>query len=140
MPQGREANDTVIVPREPTQDMIDAAHNAPREGHPETAVATFREIYKAMLAAAPEQPPAAQDKADAARQRVAITRHRGECETNESAREVCEGIYAQRTDEVLGLVEALGAIRTLFGGRSEQAKAVTKIIDDAIKEHAAWTR
>lgn len=67
-------------------------------------------------------------------------RHSGECETDEYARTVCEGMYVKRTDELLGLVEALRAIRALAGGYGEQAKAITKLVDDAIKEHAAWTR
>ena len=46
--------------------------------------------------------------------------------------------YAERTDEVLGLVEALDAIRALCAGHDEQSKAITKIADDAIAEHAAW--
>lgn len=67
--------------------------------------------------------------------------HDGEdCKNDSSAASVCEGMYAERTDEVLGLVEALQAIRTLAGGHGEQAKAITKIVDDAIEEHAAWTR
>lgn len=84
--------------------------------------------------------PSAQDKADAGRQRVALKQHGGECATDESARDVCEGMYGERTDEVLGLVEALLAIKTLCGGYAEQEKRITKIIDDAIEEHAAWTR
>lgn len=77
-----------------------------------------------------------------ARARIARRgKHDGEhCATDESAASVCDGMYGERTDEVLGLVEALDAIRALAGGHGEQAKAISKIIDDAIEEHAAWTQ
>lgn len=54
--------------------------------------------------------------------------------------EMCDDIYIERTDEVLGLVEALDAINTLCGGHDEQSRAVQKIVADAIKEHAKWTQ
>jgi hypothetical protein len=65
--------------------------------------------------------------------------HGKEC-ADEDARDVCEDVYADRTNEVLGLVEALHAIAGLCAGHSEQSKAITKIIEDSIEEHAAWTR
>lgn len=68
-------------------------------------------------------------------------KHDGEhCATDENAASVCEGMYGDRTNEVLGLVEALLAIRALHGGHTKQSRAVTEIIDAAIEEHAAWTR
>lgn len=54
--------------------------------------------------------------------------------------EMCDDIYSQRSGEVLGLVEALDAIATLCGGHDEQSRAVQKIVEDAIGEHAKWTR
>lgn len=54
--------------------------------------------------------------------------------------EMCDDIYSERSGEVLGLVEALDAIKTLCGGHDEQSRAVQKIVDDAIQEHARWTQ
>lgn len=66
--------------------------------------------------------------------------HDGEyCKDDEDGQSVCEGTYGQRTDEVLGLVEALQAISALCAGYDDQSQAITKIINDAISEHAAWT-
>jgi hypothetical protein len=45
----------VMVPREPTDAMIQAGLNAPAYGHPETATPKLCDIYKAMLLAAPHQ-------------------------------------------------------------------------------------
>lgn len=61
--------------------------------------------------------------------------HVGECKDDPHARQVCDGIYADRVDDVLELCEALMAIRTLCGGHSEQSKAITEIVDKAIEEH-----
>jgi hypothetical protein len=107
------ANDQTIVrvPAEPTAEMLNAGYQ-----HTGSAIDT----YKAMIAARP--------------------RHDNECADDPYARSVCEGMYAERTDELLGLVEALLAIRALVGGHNKQSRAVTKIVDDAIEEHAAWTR
>lgn len=44
----------VVVPREPTDMQLAAAHDAPLHGHPETASQKYSEIYQAMLAAAPK--------------------------------------------------------------------------------------
>jgi hypothetical protein len=63
MNQEGGANDTAIVPREPTQRMESQFFAA----YDETK--RFSDGYAAMLANLPEQPPAAQDKADAARWR-----------------------------------------------------------------------
>jgi hypothetical protein len=43
----------VMVPREPTDVMIQAGLNAPAYGHPETATPKLCDIYKVMLSAAP---------------------------------------------------------------------------------------
>lgn len=43
----------VRVPVEPTETMIEAAFSAPMRGHPETAVQSYYDIWRAMLAAAP---------------------------------------------------------------------------------------
>ena len=59
---------------------------------------------------------------------------------DEHKRAVCEGMYIERTDELLGLVEALQAIIGLCGGHDEQSKAITKIAEDAIAEYAWWTQ
>jgi hypothetical protein len=69
-----------------------------------------------------------------------IGQHKGECETDALSRDVCEGMYADRTDEVLGLVEALDAILALCAGHDEQSKAISKICNDAIMEYALWTQ
>ena len=44
-----------LVPMDPTKEMFDAAFDAPCIGHPETSGQSYDSIYKAMLAAAPEQ-------------------------------------------------------------------------------------
>ena len=44
----------VLVPAEPTGEMLRAALRAPCNGHPETGCQSHRGIYRAMLAAAPE--------------------------------------------------------------------------------------
>ncbi len=63
------------------------------------------------------------------------------CEVgDELDRSVCEGIYTDRTDELLGLVEALRAIIGLCGGADEHSQQITKIAEDAIREHASWTK
>jgi hypothetical protein len=73
------ANDTVLAPCEPTTQMIDAAvrcfndEQCGNRGDARTCSecrSELTDLYAAMLAAAPEQPPASQDKADAARWRA----------------------------------------------------------------------
>lgn len=58
-------------------------------------------------------------------------KHVGECAHDESARQVCEGIYRDRVDDNLKLCEALRAVYTLVG----QNKEVAKIVHDAIRDH-----
>lgn len=43
-----------LVPAEPTGEMLRAALRAPCSGHPETGGQSYRGIYRAMIAAAPE--------------------------------------------------------------------------------------
>lgn len=62
------------------------------------------------------------------------------CSDDAISQSVCEGLYQDRTDECLGLVSALKAVIGLCGGHDEQAKAITKICEDAITEYASWTR
>jgi hypothetical protein len=53
------------------------------------------------------------------------------CATDEMAREVCEGLYWDRTRDNLALCEALRAVYALAG----QDKQIAKIIQDALREH-----
>lgn len=57
--------------------------------------------------------------------------HDGECKTNPAARQVCDAMYAEKCDAVLGLVEALYAVKALAG----EDRQIAKIVDDAIAEH-----
>lgn len=57
--------------------------------------------------------------------------HNAECQADSSARDVCEGMYAEKCDDVIGLCEALRAVLALAGESAE----VRKIVDDAIAEH-----
>lgn len=43
-----------LVPIVPTDAMRQAAHRAPLSGHPETGGQSYKAIYQAMIAAAPE--------------------------------------------------------------------------------------
>ncbi len=57
--------------------------------------------------------------------------HRGECATDESARDVCEDIYADRTKDVMELSDALRAVYALAGESPE----IAVIVNKAIEEH-----
>ena len=59
-----ETESHCVVPREPTQKMIQAAIDAPFSGHPETGGPLIPDMYVAMLAAAPAAPPIAEKSAD----------------------------------------------------------------------------
>jgi hypothetical protein len=59
------------------------------------------------------------------------TQHSGECEHDEYARDVCEGMYAEKCDDVIGLCGALRAVLALAG----QNKEVRRVIEEAIAEH-----
>lgn len=63
--------------------------------------------------------------------RKAQFRHVGECATDETARQVCEGIYADRVNDNLALCEALRAVYALTG----ENKEIKKIVHDAIRQH-----
>lgn len=60
-----------------------------------------------------------------------VVKHVGECAIDESARQVCEGIYQDRVDDNLALCEALRAVYALCGENDE----VGKIVHDAIRDH-----
>lgn len=106
-----------MVPREPTEAMIKATWPL------DMNTFTVDNIWQAMYDAAPAAPTRKHD-----------------CSDDAISQGVCEGLYQDRTDECLGLVEALQAVIGLCGGYDEQMKAITKICQDAITEHAAWTR
>lgn len=57
--------------------------------------------------------------------------HSGECEHDGFARDVCEGMYAEKCDDVIGLCEALRAVLALAG----ENKEVARIVEAAIQEH-----
>lgn len=57
--------------------------------------------------------------------------HKGECERDHYSRSVCEAMYQEKCDDVIGLCEALRAVLALAG----QNKEVRRVIEDAIKEH-----
>lgn len=57
--------------------------------------------------------------------------HGGECERDRYARDVCEGMYAEKCDDVIGLCEALRAVLALAGEDAE----VRRVIEEAIAEH-----
>ena len=59
--------------------------------------------------------------------------HSGECLTDQASRDVCDGMYVDKCDDVLGLCEALRAVLALAG----EDPQVRKIVDDAIAEHGA---
>ena len=58
-------------------------------------------------------------------------RHSGECEHDRYSRTVCEGMYAEKCDDVIGLCEALRAVLALAG----ENKEVRGIVEKAIAEH-----
>lgn len=58
-------------------------------------------------------------------------KHVGECEHDQSARDVCEAIYAERCDDNLALCEALRAVLALVG----EDPQIQKIVNDAISQH-----
>lgn len=57
--------------------------------------------------------------------------HGATCRADHSARDVCEGMYAEKCDDVIGLCEALRAVLALAGESAE----IRQIVDDAIAEH-----
>lgn len=57
--------------------------------------------------------------------------HSGECETDEHSRAVCEALYAENCDDVIGLCEALRAVLSLAG----ESKEIRRVIEGAISEY-----
>jgi hypothetical protein len=58
-------------------------------------------------------------------------KHVGECAHDAFARQVCDGVYAERVEDNLALCEALRAVYTLCG----ENKDVKKLVHDSIQEH-----
>ena len=58
-------------------------------------------------------------------------RHCGECEHDTYARDVCEGMWQEKCDDVIGLCGALRAVLALTGENRE----VRAIVEKAIDEH-----
>jgi hypothetical protein len=57
--------------------------------------------------------------------------HNGDCVTDPHARAVCEGMYIEKCDDVLSLVDALNAVYSLAGESAE----VARITQAAIRKH-----
>lgn len=57
--------------------------------------------------------------------------HNAECHSDQYAKDVCVGMYAEKCDDVIGLCEALRAVLSLVG----EDKQVRKIVDEAIRAH-----
>ena len=57
--------------------------------------------------------------------------HTGDCAHDSYSRDVCEGMYQEKCDDVIGLCEALRAVLALAG----QDKQIRAIVDKAIREH-----
>jgi hypothetical protein len=61
----------------------------------------------------------------------AAIKHVGQCATDPIAEQVCNAIYQERTDDNLGLCEALRAIYALCG----EDEQIVKIINDALQDY-----
>lgn len=59
-------------------------------------------------------------------------KHTGECEHDTYSRDVCEGMYAEKCDDVIGLCEALRSVLALAGENRE----VRAIVERVISEHS----
>ena len=57
-------------------------------------------------------------------------KHIGECAKDEVAKDVCEGMYADKCDDVLKLHEALRAIYSLVGENKEVAKICSETTNE----------
>lgn len=57
--------------------------------------------------------------------------HSGECESDSYARDVCEGMWQEKCDDVIGLCEALRAVLALAGENRE----VRAIVEKALADH-----
>lgn len=62
---------------------------------------------------------------------AATLKHGGTCRRDPLASAVCEGMYVDRVDDILGLVEALRAVYGLAGENPE----VKRIVHEAIAQH-----
>lgn len=58
-------------------------------------------------------------------------KHGAECEADRFAKDVCEAMYVEKCDDVIGLCEALRAVLAIAG----QDKNVRAIVEQAISEH-----
>lgn len=58
-------------------------------------------------------------------------KHGAECEADPYAKDVCEGMYAEKCDDVIGLCDALRAVLAIAG----EDPNVRTIVEDAINEH-----
>ena len=56
-------------------------------------------------------------------------KHVGECATDETSRQVCEGIYSDHVNDNLALCEALRAVYALAGGDKKIAKVVHDVLN-----------
>ena len=57
--------------------------------------------------------------------------HSGECEHDTYSRDVCEGMWQEKCDDVIGLCDALRAVLALAG----ENKEVRAIVEKAIADH-----
>jgi hypothetical protein len=57
--------------------------------------------------------------------------HDDECTNDQYARSVCEGMWADKCDDVIALVEALRAVYALAG----ESREVKRIVHEAITKH-----
>lgn len=97
----------VLVPVEPTEEMLKAAFNAPSTNHPETSGQSYPSIYAAMLAAAPTPPAALDQQAvrDAALEKAALA-----CES------VARPYQAAGVSVALECADAIRALKSTNGG------------------------
>lgn len=58
-------------------------------------------------------------------------KHGAECESDRYAKDVCEGTYIEKCDDVIGLCAALRAVLAIAG----EDKNVRAIVEQAISEH-----
>jgi hypothetical protein len=70
-------------------------------------------------------------RADLSPARVEGRRHVGECSSDSYARDVCDGMYADKCDEVNDLCEVLKAVLSLAGESAE----IRSIIEEALKNY-----
>ena len=56
--------------------------------------------------------------------------HEGECDEDETSRSVCEGLYADKCNDIIGLCAALRAVYAIAGEDPQVRKIVDKAIDE----------